>query len=224
MRRKRTTSRWSQTIQSHVENLKSLYLFMTVLFVVGIIFGGIVVEVLDITQKEGLLNYLGHFFQGLKQDEIADPEITFQHALGGHMKILGIMWILGISVIGIPILLFSIFLKGLVIGFTVSFLVSQLSWKGLWFAFVAVVPHNLLVIPAYMIIAVSGIHFSLYMVKNRLIRHRGAIYPQFVSYCLLVTCMAVLLLIAAGIEAYLSPIWMKKVIPNVGMILPAIFQ
>ncbi len=221
MRRK---SLWSQTIHTHVENLKSLYVFVTVLFVVGVIFGGIVVEVLDIKLKEGLLNYLGHFFQGLKQDEIADPEVTFQHALGGHMKITGIMWILGISVIGIPILLISIFLKGLVIGFTVSFFVSQLSWSGLWFSFVSVVPHNLLVIPAYIIIAVSGIHFSIYLVKNRLIKHRGAIYPQFISYCLLVMCMAVFLLIAAGIEAYLSPIWMKKMIPNVGMILPAILQ
>lgn len=219
----RQRSRWSQTLQTHVENLKSLYLFVTVLFMMGVIFGGIVVNSLDITQKEGLLNYLGHFFQGLRQDEIADPEITFQHALGGHMKNLGIMWILGISVIGIPILLIYIFIKGLVVGFTVGFLVSQLSWKGLWFAFVSVVPHNLLVIPAFIIVAVSGIYFSLYLLKNRLIRHRGTIYPQFVSYCLLVTCMAILLLIAAGIEAYLSPILMKEVIPNVGVISPLNF-
>ena len=220
----RGRSRWSQTIHSHVENLKSLYLFVVVLFVVGVIFGGIVVEVLDITQKEGLLKYLGHFFQGLKHDEIADPEITFQHTLGAHMKILGIMWILGISVIGIPILLIIIFLKGFVVGFTVSFLVSQLSWSGLWFAFVSVVPPNLIVVPAYIIVVVSGIHFSIYLVRNRLIRHRGMVYPQFLSYCFLVLCMAVFLLIAAGFEAYLLPFWMKKVIPKVGVMLPVLLQ
>lgn len=215
MKRKR---RWSQTLQVHVENLKSLYIFVTVLFTMGVIFGGIVVGALDLTQKEGLLNYLGHFFQGLKQDEIADPAITFQHALGSHMKILGIMWILGISVIGIPLLCVYIFLKGLVVGFTVGFLVSQLSWSGLWFALVSVVPHNLLIVPALIIVAVSGIYFSLHLVRNRLIRHRGTIYPQFISYCLLVTCMAILLLFAACIEAYLSPLLMKEAIPNVGVI------
>jgi len=222
--RGRGRNRWSQRLHSHVENLKSLYVFVTILFVVGVIFGGIVVEVLDITQKEGLLNYLGHFFQGLKHDEIADPEITFQHALGAHMKILGIIWILGISVIGIPILLIIIFLKGFVVGFTVSFLVTQLSWSGLWFAFVSVVPPNLIVVPAYIIVIVSGIHFSVYLVRNRLIRHRGFVYPEFLSYCFLVLCMAVFLFIAAGIEAYLLPIWMKKVIPKVGVILPVILQ
>lgn len=209
-------SRWSQTLQVHVENLKSLYIFVTVLFMMGVIFGGIAVQALDLSQTEGLLNYLGHFFQGLQHDEIADPEITFQHALGGHLKVLGIMWILGVSVIGIPLLCIYIFLKGLVIGFTVGFLVNQLSWSGLWFAFVSVVPHNLLTIPALIIMAVSGIYFSLYLVQNRLIKHRGTIYPQFISYCLLVTCMAILLLVAAGVEAYLSPVLMKQAIPRIG--------
>jgi stage II sporulation protein M len=206
---------WTQTLAGHVENLKSLYIFVTVLFMMGVIFGGIMVRFLDISQTEGLLSYLGHFFQGLAHDEIADTAITFQHALGGQLKTLGIMWILGISVIGIPLLCVYIFIKGLLIGFTVGFLVNQLSWGGLWFAFVAVVPHNLLAVPALIIVAVSGIYFSLYLVQNRLIKHRGTIYPQFVSYCLLVTCMAVVLLIAAGIEAYLSPLLMKGAIPDV---------
>lgn len=210
-------NRWSQTLQVHVENLKSLYIFVTVLFMMGVVFGGIFVGALDLTQTEGLLNYLGHFFQGLQHDEIADPAITFKHALGGHMKTLGLMWILGVSVIGIPVLCIYIFIKGLVIGFTVGFLVNQLSWNGLWFALASVVPQNLLAIPALIIVAVSGIYFSLYLVKNRLIKHRGTIYPQFVSYCLLVSCMAVLLLFAAGIEAYLSPSIMKQAIPQVAM-------
>ena len=84
----------------------------------------------------GLLEYLGYFFRGLEQNTIAEPKIAFQHSMGDHLKTLGLMWILGLSIIGIPLILILIFLKGLVIGFTVGFLVSQLSWRGLWFAFV----------------------------------------------------------------------------------------
>lgn len=211
-------NQWSQTIQVHVENQKSLYIFVTVLFMMGVIFGAVIVNTLDPMQKEGLLNYLSYFFRGLGQDAIADSEVAFQHALGDHLKTVGLMWILGLSVIGIPLLLVFIFLKGLVIGFTVGFLVSQLSWKGLWFAVVAVVPQNLLVIPALMIVAVSGINFSILLVKNRLIHHRGTIYPQFVSYCILVTCMSAVLFISSLIEAYLSPLLMKGAIPQIGVI------
>ncbi|SHE44912.1 stage II sporulation protein M [Seinonella peptonophila] len=208
---------WNQTLHHHFQTQKSLYLFVTVLLMMGVIFGAVLVNVLDGTQKEGLLNYLGYFFQGLRQNEIADPEIMFQHAIGDHLKTVGIMWILGISIIGMPVILILIFLKGLVVGFTVGFLVHQLSWKGFWFAFVSVVPQNLFIIPAMIIIAVLGLHFSITLVRNRLIKHRGRIYPQFVSYSLVVTMLVGSLLVAAGMEAYLSPWLMKQTVPEVGM-------
>jgi stage II sporulation protein M len=211
MNRKRD---WSQAIQVHMRSQKSLYIFVTVLFLMGVIFGAVIVNTLDLQQKEGLLTYLSHFFEGLHQDGIADPEVAFQHSLGDHLKTLGLLWILGLSVIGIPILLIFIFLKGLVIGFTVGFLVNQLSWKGLWFAFVSVVPQNLLVIPVFIIVAVSGMNFSILFVKNRLLHHRGTIYPQFVSFSLLVTCMGGMMLLSSLFEAYLSPYLMKEAIPT----------
>lgn len=212
-------NRWNQTIQNHMQNRKSLYLFITVLFMVGVVFGAVIVNTLDLEQKEGLLNYLGYFFSGLEQDSIADPGVAFQHAVGDHLKTVGLMWILGISVVGIPLLLIFIFLKGLVIGFTVGFLVNQLSWKGLWFAFVAVVPQNLLVIPVMIIVAVAGIDFSISLVRNRIIHHRGSIYPQFVSFSILITGMAVVMLISSLFEAYVSPILMKGTLPQLGLIL-----
>jgi stage II sporulation protein M len=204
----------SQTIQLHMKNQKSLYIFVTVLFMMGVIFGSVIVNTLDPTQKEGLLHYLGYFFQGLKQNSIADPQVAFQHSLGDHLKTVGLMWILGLSVIGIPLLLVFIFLKGLVIGFTVGFLVNQLSWEGMRFAFVSVVPQNLLIIPALIIVTVAGIDFSLALVRNRLIRHRGTIYPQFVSFSILITGMVIVLLVSSVFEAYISPLMMKGSIPT----------
>ncbi|PRZ12996.1 stage II sporulation protein M [Laceyella sediminis] len=207
-------NKWRRSIQSHIQQQRSPYLFVTVLFMMGVIFGAVIVNTLDPAQKDGLLTYLGHFFRGLEQHTIAEPEVAFQHALGDHLKTIGLMWILGLSVIGIPLLLVFIFLKGLVIGFTVGFLVNQLAWEGLWFAFVSVVPQNLLMIPALIIVTVAGIHFSTLLVKNRLIHYRGTIYPQFVSFSLLVTAMAVVMLVSAALEAYLSPVMMKEAIPT----------
>lgn len=203
-----------QTLRLHVESQMSLYLFVGVLFMMGVIFGAIIVNTLSPVQKENLLGYLGHFFQGLDQKDATDPKIAFQHSLGGHFKTLGLMWILGISVIGIPFVFVLMFLKGLVIGFTVGFLVNQLSWEGLWFSLSAVVPQNLLVVPALMVVAVSGTAFSVLLAKNRLIQRRGKIYPQFLSYSILVTSMACILVVASLFEAYVSPMLMRVAVPH----------
>jgi stage II sporulation protein M len=211
---KRNKNKWGRSVQLHLDNQKSLYLFVTVLFMMGVIFGAVIVNTMSPVQKENLLGYLGHFFKGLDQQTIAEPKVAFQHSLGDHFKTIGLMWILGVSVIGMPFIFLLIFLKGLVIGFTVGFLVNQLSWDGFWFAFMSVVPHNLLVVPALIIVAVAGTAFSMLLARNRLIQRRGTIYPQFLSYSILVTSMALVLIFAAFFEAYISPALMRMVIPH----------
>ncbi|GGE10763.1 stage II sporulation protein M [Marinithermofilum abyssi] len=211
---KRNKNKWGRSVQLHLDNQKSLYLFVTVLFMMGVIFGAVIVNTMSPVQKENLLGYLGHFFKGLDQQTIAEPKVAFQHSLGDHFKTIGLMWILGVSVIGMPFIFLMIFLKGLVIGFTVGFLVNQLSWDGFWFAFMSVVPHNLLVVPALIIVAVAGTAFSMLLARNRLIQRRGTIYPQFLSYSILVTSMALVLIFAAFFEAYISPALMRTVIPH----------
>jgi stage II sporulation protein M len=186
-----------------------------VLFLVGVVFGAIIVNTMDIKQKEALVQYLHYFFRGLAQDDIADSSIAFQHSVGDYFKMLALMWILGLSVIGIPVMLIYLFFKGLVTGFTVGFLINQLSWKGLWFAVAAVVPINLIVVPVLLVLSVAGIQFSVTLIKNRFISRHGSIYPQFVRYSLLASVLTIFLLLVAVMEAYISPMLMKGIIPIV---------
>jgi stage II sporulation protein M len=210
MRRKH---RWSHRLAEHIIEHRSLYLFVTVLFFVGIVFGAVIVNTLDANKKSELMQYLQHFFHSLAQEDIADPFIAFQHSIGDYVKMLALLWILGLSVIGIPVLLVYLFFKGLVIGFTIGFLINQLSWKGVGFALAAVLPINLIVVPVLLVLAVAGIHFSITLVRNRFINNRGPIYPPFVRYSLLATAMTVCLLFVAFTEAYISPIFMRQALP-----------
>lgn len=201
-----------QKFIQHLSEQKTLYLFVGVLYLVGVVFGAIIVNTMDIKQKSELIQYLHYFFRGLAQDDIADPGIAFQHSIGDYFKMLALMWILGLSVIGIPVMLIYLFFKGLVTGFTVGFLINQLSWKGLWFAAAAVLPINLVVVPVLFILSVAGMQFSITLVKNRFIHSRGPIYPQFVNYSLLASVLSMCLLLVAVMEAYISPLMMKGVL------------
>lgn len=211
---------WNETIQHHMEEHLSLYVFTTVLFIMGIVFGSLAVGALTVEQREGLLEYLMHFFNGLEQGAIADASTALKHAAAHHLKYVGLMWILGLSIIGAPLVIVLIFLKGLVIGFTVGFFVRELSWNGLGFVFLSVFPQNLLIVPAMIIVSVASIAFSLSLLRNRIIQRRGAIYPQFVSYSFLVLAMACVLVFASFFEAYVSPSLMQAVAGKLGMVWP----
>ena len=67
-----------------------------------------------------------------------------------NIKYMGVIWILGISIIGLPVMLILLFLKGMVIGFTVGFLVNQMGWSGFLLSFVSVLPQNIFIIPVFL--------------------------------------------------------------------------
>ena len=198
---------------NYIKQQKILYLLIGILFVGGVICGSFCVNSLGVAQKEGLATYLSNFFQGLDEGGIVDPQTSLKYSIGEHLKIMGLIWLLGLSMIGIPLILGFIFLKGMFLGFNIGFLFSQFSWQGFWFAFVSLVPQNLLIIPIYIIIAVAGINFATSLVVNRLIYHRGEIYPRFLTFSFLAIGGVPVLILVSIFQAYISPILMKCTLP-----------
>ncbi len=130
------------------------------------------------------------------------------------MKWVGLIWFLGLSVIGLPGILILDFLKGVLIGFTVGYLVGQFSWKGLLFALVSVAPSNLLIIPVLIVSSVSAIAFSLHVIKNRVMLHnRVNVTRPFARYVGLTLVMCVLMLGVSSFETWVTPSMMKWVTP-----------
>ncbi|CAM3239785.1 stage II sporulation protein M [Brevibacillus invocatus] len=205
-------SRIGQTIQAYAKEHQSLYWFTIVLFTMGIIFGAVLVNSLPLSQKQELHGFLQYFFNTLGQEGIPDTRPHFQESFGHYAKTVGIMWVLGLSIIGLPMILLILFLKGVVVGFTVGFLVNQMQWQGVTFAMMGVLPQNLLVVPALFIIGVSGISFSLRLIKTRLLSKRDGIMPHFVGYTVLVISMLAVLTIASLFETFVSPRLMQLVL------------
>ena len=144
----------------HFQENSSIYLFVTVLFLMGIIFGAIVVNSLTLDQKEDLYFYLNRFFGQVKSGEVASSVEMFQQSFFHNVKYLGLIWILGIAIIGLPVVLILLFLKGMVIGFTVGFLVNQMGLSGFALSFVSVMPQNIFLIPAFLILSAASVAFS----------------------------------------------------------------
>jgi stage II sporulation protein M len=203
----------NQTMKQFMKENVSLYVFVSVLFVIGVVFGAVMVNALSLEQKQEMSRHLGSFFQEVNGGMEVDKGLSFQQSFGMHMKWILLIWLFGLSIIGLPLILILDFLKGVLIGFTVGYLIGQLSWKGMLFAFVSVAPQNLIIIPALLICSVSAIAFSIYMIKNRFIQRKGGIYQPFMRYTSITLLMGVLLLGAAVWEGYFSLGLIKWVTP-----------
>lgn len=204
----------SLNMRAYMKEHLPLYLFVSVLFIMGIIFGALMVNALSLEQRQDLTQYLGSFFHMIDQGTEMQGKSSFQQSFGMHLKWILLIWVLGLSVIGLPLILILDFLKGVLIGFTVGYLVGQLSWEGMLFVLVSVAPQNLIIIPVIIICSVSGISFSLYLVKNRILQRSGIpLSEPLIRYSLVTLSLIFLLFGVSLFEAFITPILMEWVTP-----------
>jgi stage II sporulation protein M len=205
--------KYQNVAANHLREYSSIYLFVVVLFLMGVIFGAVIVNSLSFTQKEDLFYYLSQFFGQAAEGEVNAARDLFLQSFFHNSKFIVLIWILGISIIGLPIILIMLFIKGVTVGFTVGFLVNQMGWNGFLLSFVSILPQNLIIIPVFIIMAALSVMFSLRMIRNQFMKKISQpVLPLFFRYVISFLAALVIVAGAAGIEALISPALLKAVI------------
>jgi stage II sporulation protein M len=200
-----------QVVSRHLEEHSSLYLFTVILFLMGIIFGTLTVQSLGYAQQADLFYYFEQFMDKMKEDHFVDPSYALSQNFIHYLKYIGVIWVLGLSIIGLPIILILLFLKGVFIGFTVGFLVHQLGWEGFALSFISVVPQNMIVVPVILAVSVISISFSLKLIGHLFGSQRFQQRPSFPKYFGAMMIVSAFLFFVAVFETYFSPVMMKMV-------------
>ncbi|MFC0214254.1 stage II sporulation protein M [Paenibacillus chartarius] len=202
-------------IKAYMQDHLALYIFVSVLFLIGVVFGAVMVNALSLDQKQELGRHLNYFIQNVDDGSLlgAHQEQSFRQTLGLHIKWLVLIWLLGLSVVGLPLVFVLDFLKGVLVGFSVGYLTAQYAWKGMLFSFVSVAPQNVIVIPALLIASVAATHFSLQLVKTRFQHRRGFVAQSFWRYTGTTVFLGVILAGVSLYEGFLSPYVMKWIAP-----------
>lgn len=187
-----------------MNNHFGIVIFTLVLLLSGVVFGAILFQYLFNGDQgsigESVAAYLAWFEgeQGWNSWEIAHNSLVQQGIL---LFALGIG---GLTVVGLPLLLVALFLKGASIGFTVATLTQQFQWQGLLMAGASVLPHNLILLPAWILMTVMGIHFSLQLLKVLFFKRTERMAPHFRRFTLTFGVALLFVIGAALVEGFVS--------------------
>ncbi|MGY0691837.1 stage II sporulation protein M [Virgibacillus sp. FSP13] len=201
---------------NHVKEHAAIYLFMIILFLTGVIFGAIIVNSMGVAQKLDLFFYLERFFGQITGKQSIENMDILKESFFYHTKYLLLLFVLGLSVIGLPIVWILLFLKGLVVGFSVGFIVNQLGFKGLALAALAIAPQNILIIPVYIVAGSLSMIFSLTLL-SKLFTNRLSqpILQPFGKYITIFSLLLIVSVVAAGMEAFVSNEAMEALIKSI---------
>lgn len=192
-------------VVKHLEEHQFSYFFVLVLFLMGLIFGAVIVVTMHFTQQQDLLFHLNQYFGRIDDGLLMANHDLFKSALLSHTQYLGAIFVLGLSIIGLPLIWVIIFVKGTFIGFSVGFFVNQYGFKGLAFIGSAILPQNLIMIPVYILAGSLAMIFSVQLLKKlsgrRFIRFT---WEPIIQYFVIFIVLSIFALVSALVEGYIS--------------------
>ena len=202
-------------IMNHLRDNAAIYIFTAILFLTGIIFGAIMVNSMNYSQKQDLYFFLERFFNQIIHGKFTNQIELMKFSFLLHAKYLTLFFILGLTIIGLPIVWILVFSKGIFLGFSVGFIVNQMGWNGFMLATISIAPQNLLIIPVYFIASSLSMIFSLRLIKQLAAkRNARPIMEALGSYTVLFACLFLLSFAAAAIEAFIANGAMESFIPT----------
>jgi stage II sporulation protein M len=189
-----------------VRERAALFVLVLAVFVAGVVVGAISISTLDGAGRQELSLALHDLLRGLAR-EGAVPSAGWSALVVDHvLKTAGLLWLLGLSIIGFPLIVAVVFLRGFALGFALGFLLEDLVLRGVALALVALVPQNLLIVPGLACAAVGAIAFSFGALRIVLGRPGpGNIYDYLRTEGSVVLIGAVLLFGGGLLESYLTP-------------------
>ena len=197
-----------QRLKQHIRNNRWQYLVISLVFLIGLGMGTQKVAGLE----GGVRDYLGELIDNYLQEGQEAPIYgvsIFLAAAATQGKTVLAIWFLGLTIIGVPLILAVVFLRGYALGFTIGFLVHQKGGAGIIMSVLSILPQNIVYIPFLIIWSVIAVNFSAYLVG----RNPGGVSlgKALVNYSLLLAVFLAMFMTGAFIEAYLSP-WFLSLI------------
>ncbi len=203
-------------IGEHIAKNRNAYLFLLMAFILGISAGAFTVNGLSAMQRDDLSNYFQGFLQLLNNQNMDTSEL-FSTALMENLKLVGILWILGVTIIGIPFIFVIITIRGFITGFSSGFIISALGFKGILFSIFTMLPKEILIVPCLIAIGVNGINFSMQLVRNKTIQNnrKDSLKGSFASYCFVAAFFSSIILGGILLDAYITPVIVRIIAPSI---------
>lgn len=191
--------------KNNISNQKKKYLFLSVITLIGIISGILFIFFISKTDKLLVKDELTLFFSNLKDNKL-DYVSSLINSLSSNLLYLIIIWILGISIIGMPVIIFMLFFKGFIFGFSISTIINNLGFKGILVAISYQLPHSLIFLILLVLISFYAINFSVRLFRILFLKENINLNIYFKKYNQVMIICLLIAILCSLFEVFLTPI------------------
>lgn len=183
----------------HIRQYWIIYLTLSSVFLAGGVFGAIGVGALDSQKAEEL----GKFFLKLlgEQPTTIKPVFLQQIAKDYFIIMVGI-WLLGLTIIGTPLVYLIVFSRGFILGFTIVFILHLKKMAGIGLVLFTILLPAMLAIPCLLLGAGLATIFSFLLLQGK--SNGSVLRKDFLYYCAASLLISLGAVVAGVLQGYFT--------------------
>lgn len=208
--RKTQRSKIISILIDFIKNNIKEYFIISLIFLIGIFLGVMFTNNSTDQQKTEIVSYVNTYIEAFKQTTSEQNLELLQNNIKDNAVLSVIMWFVGSTVIGIPVIFGIILFRGFCLGYTISAITLVLgTGKGITFTATAIIMQNLLFIPAIISLGVSSLKTYKSILNDK---RRENIKLEIIRHTVFSILMALLLMLSAVVETEISTNLLRGVI------------
>lgn len=188
---------------------KTNYFIVTIL-VLGIISGSIFLIMISDADKTSTINQIKTFFDNIGTNSINNGLALKNSLIINYIFVL-VIWILGFSLIGIILNIFLVYIKGFILGFSISSIVAAYRYKAIPATILYIFPAQIINVIIICILEIYSIMFT----KNLLaiiINKKNRPKLMLKKYSIILLIAVITSFISSLSEVYIFPNLLKLII------------
>lgn len=201
---------WDKTFKKIHTNKRMLVFLFTLLFM-AVLFGSFFATKLSTNDLEEIKSSLDTFFSMTKQNKL-NPLPAFFQSFGANMMFTIVIWILGISVIGAPMMIVLFFMKAFTLGFTIASMIKIYHLKGLLYSLIYIFPHQVINLLVFIFFIMFSMSLSITLFQALLKKKTVDFSKVMNRYVFILAITIGILIITSLLEIYLMPFLFRMVV------------
>lgn len=190
---------------------KKINYFTFSILILGFLCGCIFLVLLGSEDKTSVISQITNYFSSISSNTM-NSGLAFKNNLIINYIYLISIWILGLSIIGLFFNIFIIYIKGFVVGFTISSMILTYKIKGIISAFLYLTFGQLFQLIVVLIVGIYGFMFSFHLLKLIFNKKKDNGRSMVKKYIVILGLGVIITFIASALESFVLPNILKVII------------
>lgn len=184
----------------YIKRYKITYISTIIVFIMGVLIGLVLVLKIPNNEKGEVREYILTSINDCKENGI-DNFSLFKKSIIENIKFIGVLYLLGCTIVAGLVVYVAILYKGFIFGYTGFSIIMVLGIeKGIKYLFPILILHNIIYLPIVFLLATSGIRMYKEIMKKTM-----NIKLELLKHSIIMLICIIFSIISSGVEAYFSP-------------------